>query len=314
VVKKAKGGGSKGRASRVTIDARAKASATASAKYEIKKNIQQVIPEDVTRARAGAWLTLISPLTQWAGLKGDELAHKREMLRLQREETLSEIARRADARLKDLPAPQEPIPTKFLVPYLEKASLEDADSELIDLWVNLLVSAARHYNPHYVHFANIIAQMSAQQAKLFAKIAGAEEDISLDSAIDVMNSEFFHNFMEEHLAYVFKHAEPSPQNIGEMWHLIEENVNTVGIEIQHIELEDITKPLEAPDSHRSGTIQGSGYDDKLQTDFAILDAIRIVRYLDTGFFNLGDRWKIKVMFYYVTPLGKGFAYACGIAK
>ena len=102
----------------------ASAKVAATAKYEFRKNVKQVIPEDVTRAKAGAWLTLISPLTQWAGLKGDQLAHKRELLRLQREDTLAEIARRVDRRLKELPPQERPIPTKFLVPYLEKASLK----------------------------------------------------------------------------------------------------------------------------------------------------------------------------------------------
>src|SRR6266567_3089259 len=54
------------------------------------RNTQQV-PADVTRAKAGAWLDLISPLTEWAGLKGDALRHKREMLRVQREDVLAEI-------------------------------------------------------------------------------------------------------------------------------------------------------------------------------------------------------------------------------
>jgi hypothetical protein len=40
----------------------------ATASYEISKKVTQEIPEDVTRARSWAWLDLISPLTEWAGL------------------------------------------------------------------------------------------------------------------------------------------------------------------------------------------------------------------------------------------------------
>jgi abortive infection alpha-like protein len=177
----------------------ASAKVGASAKYVVKRTIKQIIPEDVTRAKAGAWLTLISPITQWAGLKADELAHKRELLRLQQEETLAEIAVRASSRLKALPANGEPVPMKFIVPFLEKASLENADSDLIDLWANLLVSAAEHYNPHYVHFANIISQMSAQQARVFTGIVGTDDSDKLELELGDLYTEFLPDCMQVHL-------------------------------------------------------------------------------------------------------------------
>jgi hypothetical protein len=57
-----------------------KLEATAKASYVRKKKIMEVVPPDVTRAKTGAWLDLISPLTEWAGLKGDELRFKRTRL------------------------------------------------------------------------------------------------------------------------------------------------------------------------------------------------------------------------------------------
>jgi hypothetical protein len=114
----------------VSAKAEATAKVAAIAKYEVKKQITEVIPEDVTRAKASAWLTLLSPITHWAGLKGDQLAHKRHLLRIQQEETLAEIAQRAMPRIKALGKPITPVPAKFLVPFLEKASLEEPDSRL----------------------------------------------------------------------------------------------------------------------------------------------------------------------------------------
>ena len=124
---------------RGVLSIRAGAEVGASAKYEVKKNVTEHVPEDVTRARNTAWLTLLSPFTQWAGLIGDRLAHKRQLLRIQQEEALEAVFAQAAPRLALLKRPVEPIPVKFLVPFLENASLEEPDSELIRLWANLLV-------------------------------------------------------------------------------------------------------------------------------------------------------------------------------
>jgi hypothetical protein len=290
------------------VDIKAAAELSATAKYEVRKSIQEVIPEDVTRAKAGAWLTLISPITEWAGLKGDELAHKRALLRLQREEALAEIANRVQTRLSTF-SPRSRVPAKFLVPFLEKASLEEPNSELVDLWANLLVSAAEEYNPHYVHFASIISQMSARQAQIFTDVIGTNDASALEISMSNLFTEYLHNFMEEYLSDQLKAASQTPKVLDDMWRLLEKDLNHIGIEIQHLHLEDLIN-----DDFTNGTIGISKYEDDLETDFAILDATRLIRYVDTGFFVLAERWRIKVMFYYVTTLGRDFAKACGIIK
>jgi hypothetical protein len=203
--KKSKSTGKRDLRPKVNIEASAKVGATA--KYEVKKTVREVIPEDVTRAKAGAWLTIISPITQWAGLKADQLAYKRELLRIQQEETLAEIANRAKARIT-ASGPGKPVPLKFMVPFLEKASLEEPESELVDLWANLLVSAAEDYNPHFIHFANIMSQISGRQAQLFSDVIGTDQAKTLEeSLVDRLSSHFLPNFMEEHLSYSYTAAQ-----------------------------------------------------------------------------------------------------------
>lgn len=109
----------KGKAVRIGASASAKVEAVAKASYSRKRTTTEVIPPDVTRARTGAWLDLISPLTEWAGLKGDQLRAKRIQLRLQREDVLSEIVDRARAQISATSIPTKTIPNKFLVPFLE---------------------------------------------------------------------------------------------------------------------------------------------------------------------------------------------------
>jgi len=311
--------------SNVTTDSQApnvalEASAKLAATYEVTKTVQEVIPEDVTRAKADAWLTLISPITQWAGLKGDELAYKRQLLRLQQEETLTKIAHRAIAKMKARQISPKRVPIKFLVPFLEKASLEDEDSELVELWANLLASAAEEYNPHYIHFANIISEMSAQQAQVFTNIIGTHDASELGFALDnLLLTRFLHNFMEDYLTNELRALPEEPTSLRTMWKFVNDALNIVGTEVEHVEIEDaITKSsrsLDDLDSYcRAGIISVSKYKDELEIDFAILDATQLVRRVDTGYFHVSKRWKIKVMFYYLTPLGIEFAKACGIVR
>jgi hypothetical protein len=159
------------------ISVRAKASAkfgaVAKATYERKKTTMEVIPPEVTRAKAGAWLDVISPITEWAGLKGDQLRHKRHVLRLQQEETLLKVGLEARRRLQQLGVTPEPIPTKALVPILEKASLESPDSDLIQAWGNLLASTAAQFDSEVMVFASILSEIGSRERAIIEEMVGA---------------------------------------------------------------------------------------------------------------------------------------------
>jgi Abortive infection alpha len=165
----------------LSAEAKASAKIEASAKAIIqrKKTITQVIPPDVTRAKAGAWLTLISPITEWAGLKGDALRYKREQLRIQQEVTLQRIAIELSKRIGNRVIVR-PVPTKILVPLLERAALEDSsDRTMIELWANLLAAACgeKSIPPRFV---NIVAELNSRQANLFIEIVTKGVDVSED--------------------------------------------------------------------------------------------------------------------------------------
>lgn len=150
--------------------ASAKAEIVAKATYQRKRTTTEIIPPDVTRAKAGAWLTLISPITEWAGLKGDALKFKRDLLRIQQEETLFRIAQEVRKRLAGEGATKQ-IPRKILVPAIEKASLEDVnDDVMVDRWANLLISAAKDIKVQ-PRFVGILEEMTGKQAECLERIA-----------------------------------------------------------------------------------------------------------------------------------------------
>lgn len=126
---------------RAEAKANAKIEASAKASFQRKKIITEVVPPDVSRAKAGAWLSLISPITEWAGLRGDALRYKRGQLRIQQEAALDALAGAVREKIKGKQI-LHPLPPKVFVPALEGASLEASDSPFIDWWAELLTKAA----------------------------------------------------------------------------------------------------------------------------------------------------------------------------
>ena len=286
---------------RVEIGASAKVEATA--KYEVKKTVHEVIPEDVTRAKACTWLTILSPITQWAGMKGDEIAYKRSLLRLQREETLAEIAKRVKPKIRSITEPT-PVPTKFLVPFLEKASLEDAGSDLTELWANLLVSAAQDYDPQYVHFINIIAQISSRQARAFMNLLGTNNATSLEDIVEYTN---IRSIMESSIK---RQLEAIKYVLGDRFYpmeFIEDLHVEPGIDIVYYDILDGQCTFGKP---KGDDIDATAI---LAKDYAVLEAMGLTKFGEMNI-ELSGGWRISVMFYGVTSLGIEFAKACCTAK
>lgn len=90
----------------------------------IKAEIKTEIPSASSGRLLDALTDAIRPFTEARGLRADQI-------RMQREDVLIEIARRAQERLRIENAPIKPVSNKFLIPFLEKASLEDTKSDLV---------------------------------------------------------------------------------------------------------------------------------------------------------------------------------------
>ena len=150
--------------------------------------------------------------------------------------------------------------------------------------------------------------MSGRQAEIFAGILGTDEAEFSENSLNSLRTGFQHNFMQDHLARSFKNCSPKkPQTPDAMWDFMNTALNMIGIEIKYAELDD-----KKTGKYFNGSVSVSTFEDELETDFAILDALRLIQFVDTGHFILGNRWKIKVMFYFVTQLGLDFAKACGV--
>lgn len=112
---------------------------------------------------------LFSPLTEVAGAIGDQI-------RVYRQLSVLRILKRAKTiALKEGLILETP-PIKFLVPFLENASLEEEnDNVLVDLWTRLLLSASStHFKSEYNLFIRILNELSSKEAALFQYIVKSD--------------------------------------------------------------------------------------------------------------------------------------------
>jgi hypothetical protein len=272
--------------------------------YERKRTTSEVVPEDVTRARAGAWLDLLSPVTEWAGLKGDELRHRRELLRIQREDTLTEIVRKCTERLQPDKQIETSVPNKFLIPFLEQASLEGRDSTLVDLWANLLASASEEFSPHHIHFVSVISRIAAQQAEVFGTMFRAKDLHELEVGRDHVEAHFEFHAIRSTIEDDIKRM--SPENDKEFATSIIALMDEPGISIIHCAFENLVTR-----DYYDMTFPYISYNDKYEADYSILESIGLIRKVEIGFFDVRE-WAIQLRYHILTSLGFYFSKACKI--
>jgi len=135
-----------------------------SAKASLEAKVSTEIPAQSTGRLLDALTDIIRPFSERRGLKADQI-------RLQREEVAIEIARRAHHRMEIENQPTNTLPNKFLVPFLEKASLEELDSVLVDRWADLLASCSADPASAHPMFVKILSEMTGNDAFLLRNIA-----------------------------------------------------------------------------------------------------------------------------------------------
>jgi len=107
---------------------------------------------------------LFSPLTELSGAIGDHI-------RIYRKLSVLKTLKRAEEKAKKEHIKLDTPPLKFLIPFIENASLEEEDSSLIDLWAKLLVSSSTEFKAEHNLFIRILNELSPNEAKAFNYIA-----------------------------------------------------------------------------------------------------------------------------------------------
>lgn len=128
----------------------------------MKAEVKTEIPTESSGRLLDALTDIIRPFSESRGLRADQI-------RLQREDVLIEIAKRAKHRLATEGRIEKPVPNKFLIPFLEKASCEN-EEDLLQIWSNLLASESKASSSSNIMIVDALAKMTSEEAKLLSDL------------------------------------------------------------------------------------------------------------------------------------------------
>jgi hypothetical protein len=277
------------------------------ASAEAQLNVSAQIPEASTGRLVDALTDMIRPFTEARGLKADKI-------RLQREEVLIEIARRARRKLELDSNDPATIPNKLLVPILERASNEELSDEfMLDQWSNLLASATipGKVEPRYVA---ILSELSGKQARLLERICrnGSEYLANWRALLEDACI-----FLESHairaaLVGYFRERKTIP-DVDEIYETVYEQLNYPGMAIVDIIVHyeedswsmhyvDASWSLSMSEAHPYGK-------NEYALDLEILTSLGMLRRANLFVYSR-FKHEIQLIYYHVTELGVAMFNSC----
>lgn len=143
---------------------------------------------------------LLGPVAEAADFLSDKIRFMRWKSAQRTLELAEEIAFDRGIEIKE-------VPVKFLVPFLEKCSLEEENSELVKKWAELLATAISEYDNKLISYADILAQLGPGEVKLLEEMWDKTDPMKMGNALHMaaMYGRFdssnklldFHNFKTE---------------------------------------------------------------------------------------------------------------------
>jgi hypothetical protein len=121
------------------------------------------IPEDASRDTLQFVQRLLGPVAEVMDFLGDRVRFYRWRSALK---TIQRAKQMVDAAGIE---PQQ-VPIKFLIPFLEKCSIEADDSELTEKWAALLAHAAAGPDAKLVTYVQVLSELDSEEAALLAHL------------------------------------------------------------------------------------------------------------------------------------------------
>ena len=117
------------------------------------------LPEPIGEAALAFFQKLLGPVAEAGELLSDKVRFYRWKSSLKIIKKAEEVAR------KNKISPKE-VPLKFLVPFLEKSSLEEEDSDMASQWANLLTSAISNPKEADIPLIDILSKLGSKEVKI----------------------------------------------------------------------------------------------------------------------------------------------------
>ena len=133
---------------------------------------------------------------------GDSIRSHREQAARRRIESVKEKAKKESIELK-------PAPVKFIASWCDAASLEADNSDINELWENLLLSALTNYGSYLNIFIDILRRFGGSEAKALQLLIsrGGPLDVGAISVPQAVELEQFPKYIEDVVGSGKKHAE-----------------------------------------------------------------------------------------------------------
>lgn len=266
----------------------------------VKVEIKTEVPSTSSGRTLDAITDFLRPISESLGYIGDKI-------QLRRQKTLLEITRRAKERIELIEKPTHPIPQKFFLPLLEKASLEDvSDDTLVDMWVNLIATASTENVQMLGQYINVLSNIISRQVHILTRMLDNNDGKPFDAAHLVDNYYYLNqtglpSTLREHSQIV---------DVEEFADAVVNSLNIKGVAIDTINI------FYADGSLGGGFSLGSpdgSYSDENFLDFENLVRLGLIDRTEIKRHRIGI-FDIDVHYYVVNPVGIDLFACCNPSK
>jgi len=235
-----------------------------------------------------------SPATEALAALGDVVRLARTPLAAAITRRTKEIADESGLRLV-LP------PLKFLVPYFEKASIQDASSMVLsEMWARLLATAGCNYDERMVRFTSLLSELSTQQAKILNEVATNFGGTIDDRGFELVRQDFVKYDIKKFIRemYATNHAEAFDKLLS--------LVGRPGVSVARIEF-----GIENLHDEQYAWTRDPTYSDDRRLDFEMLVSMGLLLYISTDFIAQdAEGAGVAMECYALTELGYALWSAC----
>jgi hypothetical protein len=262
----------------------------------VKVEVDAKVGEQSSDKLIDAIVDAFSPATETLGLIGDAV-------RLARVSVAAKITNKAKQIAVENGLKLNTPPLKFLVPFYEKASLEDpADESLIDMWARVLTSAASQYQDRIMRFTSILSELGKTQADLLDRIANNYDN----TILNIDEAALFYFFRSANLIDEVQKIET--YDPAEALHNILDKICFPGVCVEIVQIDPAGEP-----GNLFQWADDPVFLDKFSVDLQILHSLGLLSALDTGFFQCKAGFA-HINLYCFTELGFEFWKACHVGK
>ncbi|MGO8021225.1 Abi-alpha family protein [Rhizobium leguminosarum] len=227
-----------------------------------------------------------------------------QVVRLARLELVAKIMRRTKQIAQENGTELVLPPLKFLVPFYEKASIQDEGSKaLSEMWSRLLAMAGSNYDERMVKFTSLLSELSAQQAKILDEVATNFGRSIDDRGFELVRQDFVKHDIRKAIRLL--HATNHDKAFKELLRVLQRP----GVSIARIEFD-----IEDTNDEHYVWSRDTTYSDDRRLDFEILVSMGLLLHISTGFIDQDDDGTaVALECYALTELGYAFWSACTTA-